>query len=157
MDIKQSGRNGEELFRKWLVSNDLSYIYIDQTIETFSPKFKYNTKRPDFLLLLPSIGTIAVDVKHKSSWRGVFTIDKPELNKILKFSDLSLINVWYAMLDSNNNTRDKAWYWISAKNVKDAGELFLSNQARGGHFFSIPKNKFIKVTNRETFANILIQ
>jgi hypothetical protein len=63
-EIIDKGIQGEKEFNCWLKDNELSYLYIEQSKSTFSTLFKGNVKRPDFLLLLESIGMLAVDVKN---------------------------------------------------------------------------------------------
>ena len=57
--------DSEQKFKEWLEYKKYSYIYFDQGQDTFSSLFVNNVKRPDFLVLIDSIGLIAVDVKSR--------------------------------------------------------------------------------------------
>ena len=53
-------------------------------------------KRPDFLVGVPSIGTIAVDVKAKRVYRDAILIDAAEHRTLLAFGTCFNISVWFA-------------------------------------------------------------
>ena len=53
-------------------------------------------KRPDFLVGIPTIGTIAVDVKAKRIYRDALIIDAYEHRTLLAFQTFFNISVWFA-------------------------------------------------------------
>ena len=59
------GKQGEDAMNAWLQLHGFSYVAICQAPDTFAPLFGTAVKRPDFLLLLESIGLIAIDVKNR--------------------------------------------------------------------------------------------
>lgn len=73
--IEEKCKEGETAMNEWLKVNNLSYLFVAQTPETFSSLFKGKVKRPDFLVLLESIGLIAIDVKNYTLSGGVYTLE----------------------------------------------------------------------------------
>ncbi len=71
---KQQGDAAEARFRAWLDRCVLPHIFVDQAPLTIPQALKGDIKRPDFLIGIPSIGTIAVDVKAKSVYDDTVTI-----------------------------------------------------------------------------------
>lgn len=53
-------------------------------------------KRPDFLVGIPSIGTLAVDVKAERVYRDSLIIDANEHRTLLNFETFFNISVWVA-------------------------------------------------------------
>jgi hypothetical protein len=53
-------------------------------------------KRPDFLVGVPTIGTIAVDVKAKRVYADTLIIDAYEHRTLLNFETFFNITVWFA-------------------------------------------------------------
>jgi hypothetical protein len=53
-------------------------------------------KRPDFLVGIPSIGTIAIDVKAKRVCRGALIINAYEHRTLLAFETFFNTSVWFA-------------------------------------------------------------
>ena len=64
---EEKGFEAETRFREWLEKNNIPYIYLQQDTQTISSAFKkyFSGKRPDFLILIPNLGFIFVDVKYK--------------------------------------------------------------------------------------------
>lgn len=94
----ERGAAAEAKFQQWLDRSEAAYIYVDQTIATFSADFADNTKRPDFLVGIPGAGTIAIDVKAKRAINGVFYIDVAEHAAIAQFEFAFSVPAWYALL-----------------------------------------------------------
>ena len=57
---------------------------------------KGEIKRPDFLIGLPTIGTIAVDVKAKRVYADTLIIDAYEHRTLLNFETFFNMSVWFA-------------------------------------------------------------
>ena len=57
------GDEGGKHFKEWLNNHNLSYFFINQDWDNFSPNFKDTYKRPDYFILIPHFGTIIIDVK----------------------------------------------------------------------------------------------
>lgn len=72
--------HSEKLFQQWLDTKEYPYLYIEQSIETFASLFRGITKRPDYFVILPSIGFIAIDVKERQYYNVFqnFTINEVE-------------------------------------------------------------------------------
>lgn len=128
-DIEHKGKVGETAMNAWLKSNGLSYVFIDQSVDTFASLFKGNLKRPDFLILLESIGLIAVDVKNYAKFDDMgnpaFTLRlADEVRLVLAFERLFRIPVWYAYYTKPKDDEEKiVWYWISALKALEVGTV----------------------------------
>lgn len=143
MDIKTKGDKGEEALNRWLDGNGLSYLYIDQSEDTFASLFRTKLKRPDFLVLLESIGMIAVDAKNYTLSGGVYTLNmEHEFQKALTFERLFRIPLWYAYLHVEE-TQD-VWYWISALKALEVGDVRVNNQKKE-QFLAIKLEHFEKI------------
>jgi hypothetical protein len=90
------GQAAEDRFRAWLDRCVLPHIYIEQSPLTIPQALKGEIKRPDFLVGIPSIGTIAVDVKAKSVYADTLIIDAYEHRTLLNFETFFNISVWFA-------------------------------------------------------------
>ncbi|EKO3695192.1 hypothetical protein P0F02_003336 [Vibrio metschnikovii] len=138
-DIKSKGIEGELAFKNWLDESGLSYLYIDQSTDTFASLFKLSVKRPDFLMLLESIGMLAVDVKNYNLSGGVFTLGMTdEFQKALSFERLFRIPLWYVY------KHGKTWYWISALKAIEVGEI-RKNVKTNKDFLAISIDNFEKI------------
>ena len=92
---RAQGVAAEDRFRAWLDRCRLPHIYIDQSPFTF-PDLHGQIKRPDFLVGVPTIGTIAVDVKAKRVYADAIIIDAEEHRTLSCFERYFNISVWFA-------------------------------------------------------------
>ena len=119
----ERGIIAEKSFLQWIKNSNLPFLYIDQKQTTFSSLFPTAIKRPDFLLLLNSLGFIAIDVKYRPVKRPRFTdfrLDKDDVNLTLGFERIFRIPVWFAFCDEFK-TEPEEWYWISALKAIEVG------------------------------------
>lgn len=131
-NIKAKGIEGELALKNWFDDNGLSYLYVDQSTDTFATLFKHNLKRPDFLLLMESIGMLAIDVKNYKLSGGVFTLGlADEFQKALTFERLFRLPLWYVY------KKDSEWYWISALKAIEVGSIRKNSQTEK-EFLAIP-------------------
>jgi hypothetical protein len=90
------GAAAETRFRTWLDRCHLPHIYVEQSPLTFPEHLKGEIKRPDFLVGIPSIGTIAVDVKAKRIYQDAILIDAAEHHTLAAFEVYFNVSVWFA-------------------------------------------------------------
>ena len=90
------GAAAEDRFRAWLDRCCLAHIYVDQAPLTLPQSLRGEIKRPDFLVGIPSIGTIGVDVKAKRVYADTLLIDAYEHRTLLNFETFFNISVWFA-------------------------------------------------------------
>jgi hypothetical protein len=95
---KTQGQAAEVRFRGWLDRCHLPHIYVEQSPMTIPQHLRGEIKRPDFLVGIPTIGTIAVDVKAKQIYRNTIVIDAYEHRTLLNFETFFNISVWFACL-----------------------------------------------------------
>lgn len=93
---KAQGQAAEYRFRSWLDRCCLPHIYVEQSPFTIPEPLRGEIKRPDFLVGIPSIGTIAVDVKAKRVYRDALIIDAYEHRTLLAFENFFNTSVWFA-------------------------------------------------------------
>jgi hypothetical protein len=96
LERKQQGDAAEARFRSWLDRCVLPHIFVDQAPLTIPKALKGEIKRPDFLIGIPSIGTIAVDVKAKSIYDDTIIIDAYEHRTLMNFETYFSMGVWFA-------------------------------------------------------------
>lgn len=92
----QQGQAAEDRFRAWLDRCHLPHIYVEQSPLTIPQHLRGEIKRPDFLVGIPTIGTLAVDVKAKQIYRDAILIDAYEHRTLLNFETFFNITVWFA-------------------------------------------------------------
>ena len=95
-DRRAQGQVAEDRFRAWLDRCCLPHIYVEQSPLTIPQPLRGEIKRPDFLVGIPTIGTIAVDVKAKRVYRDTLIIDAYEHRTLLNFETFFNISVWFA-------------------------------------------------------------
>jgi len=159
-NFEKDGKAGEEAFRDWLNKEKIGYLYIDQTIDFFSHTFKENLKRPDFLLLVPSVGFIAIDVKHHDikTYGEVtgFTLNiAKELDKAVEFEEVSKTALWYAY-KRKDVPSDSSWYLINPRTIIQQGIKKESSKEEGSEFFVTSIEKFKVVTTEKDLKDKLI-
>ncbi|RZA23615.1 MAG: hypothetical protein EOP02_14660 [Proteobacteria bacterium] len=122
MDLVELGKQGEHAMNAWLKAYGFSYVAICQSPDTFSPLFGASVKRPDFLLLLESIGLIAIDVKNYSQFKGCYGLPyEAEVKRAVTFERMFRIPVWYAYF--NRDDAGQSFHWISALKAVEVGEI----------------------------------
>jgi len=152
---KEKGRSGEEDLNAWFQANGLAYLYVRQNPETFAPLFKDFLKRPDFLVLLDSIGLIAVDAKNHTRWKeGYYTLAfESELRRVITFERLFRIPVWYAYRHEEKGKI--VWYWISALKAVEVGTICESDKT--GDFLKIKLEHFEKIETNADLGKLYTQ
>jgi hypothetical protein len=93
---RAQGQAAEDRFRAWLDRCVLPHIYVEQSPLTIPQALKGEIKRPDFLVGIPAIGTIAVDVKAKSVYQDSVIIDAYEHRTLMNFETFFSMSVWFA-------------------------------------------------------------
>jgi len=152
------GNIAEIKFKEWLDKHNIPCWYIQQDISTFSPALKkyFGSKRPDFMILLPHIGFIFVDVEHKKVYKDYenFALDGEET---IKYSNLQRnfnIQVWFAL--SNEESCYKTWYWIPVSKVLEIGKIPKFKSSKSGmNFFAIPLSEFIQIGFGDSLDRLL--
>lgn len=119
--------HSEQLFQQWLEAKKYPYLYIEQSVDTFASLFRGITKRPDYFIILPSIGFIAVNVKERQYYTIYqnFTINEVEIRKLLSFERVFKIPVWIAI--SNENIGFTTWYWVSLTKIIEKMPLKINS------------------------------
>lgn len=147
-EIKTRGDIAEQRFKEWLDKHNIPYLYIQQDTETFSAAFnKYFTgKRPDFMILLPNLGFIFVDVKNKklNETYKTFTLDSDETKKYSYLQRTFNLQIWYVL--SNEEYDFKTWFWIPISQILEEGIPKYTSSKSKTYFFAIPPTKFIQIS-----------
>lgn len=98
---RAQGEAAEARFRAWLDRCTLPHIFVEQSPLTLPAALKGEIKRPDFLVGIPTIGTIAIDVKAKSVYGDSIIIDDAEHRTLLNFETFFSMSVWFACCPPN--------------------------------------------------------
>lgn len=93
---KEQGDAAEARFRAWLDRCVLPHMYVEQSPLSAPKGLRGEIKRPDFLVGLPTIGTLAFDVKAKTIYDDHILIDAYEHRTFRNFETFFNISVWYA-------------------------------------------------------------
>lgn len=153
---RMKGIEAERRFKGWLDKHKIPYLYINQETETFSSFFKEDiqSKRPDFILLIPYFGFIFVDVKYKKIGGNNknFPIDAVDAKKYSSLQRRFNINTWFVI--SNENVGFGTWYWIPVSKVLEAGINLQKSSKSGQLFFPIPEKFFIQVAGDDSLERL---
>ncbi len=120
-------------FKDLLDAKRYGHVYLDQSPFMFAAEFRDHRKRPDFLVTIEGIGTIAIDVKDKplNAIYKNFTIDEVEVQRLTAWQEQFHISVWFAI--SSKTSDYNTWYFIlldtmpkvgTKKSRQDTGEAF---------------------------------
>lgn len=153
----EKGEQGEADLSKWLAASCLSYVAICQARETFAPMFTGEVKRPDFLVLLDSVGLIAVDAKNfapkEYDGQTCYTMTlESELKRSIAFERVFRMPLWYAY--RNNEDDGESWHWISALKAIEVG---TRRDGQWGPFLSIEHSHFAHVRIPDDIAKLYTQ
>lgn len=154
-DYYKFSKKTELLFKDWLETHNVPYMYIHQNPETFASFFKRcNGKRPDFMILLPHFGFIFVDVKYKKMTRKHkdFAMDSIDAKKYSVLQRQFNIHIWYAI--SNEDHDYKTWFWIPASKVLEE-ELprYVSSKSKMD-FIPVKVEKFIQISTGDSLNKL---
>ncbi len=147
-----AAKAGEDAFQQWLDHNSFAYVRVCQDPKSFAKLFRSNVKRPDFLVLIDSIGLLAVDVKNKSSFGSGYSLshDK-EWRLAIAFERIFRLPVWYAYQGADGGS----WYWISALKAVEVG--VEKQDTEGELFLELGLKHFACVHSREDFGQLYQQ
>lgn len=95
----ERGALAEGEFRAWLDASRLPYVYATQDRESVPQHFRASMKRPDYLVALPFVATLAFDVKSKTAYEGNFLFDLSEVRRLAHFGELFAVATFFACLD----------------------------------------------------------
>ena len=147
--IVQICKNAEQDFLNWLDENKFSYLYINQDIESFSKLFTNQVKSPNFLLLIDSIGLIAVNIINYTTFKDKhFSLNyESEFKNTLTFEKLFKLPVWYVY---KNNDQ---WLWISALKAIEVGEIKTNSETKE-QFLSLNIDDFTIVKSNSDIGKL---
>ncbi|MCL4366839.1 hypothetical protein M1563_01575 [Patescibacteria group bacterium] len=140
----------ETRFKEWLDQNNIPYWYIQQDLQTFSPSLKkyFIGRRPDYMILLPHLGFILVDVEYKKVREKYkdFCVDYDETVEYSNLQRNFNLEVWYAL--SNEESNFQTWYWIPVSKVLEKSKTQRFNS-------SVSKQDFVPLEIKD-FTQIAI-
>ncbi len=152
---EEKGKEAEGKFKEWLEKHRIPYLYIKQDIDAFSSVFKEELKRPDFIILLPNLGFILVDVKYKKSSEreGTFPLDMYETRKFSSLQRKFNMPTWYVI--SNRALNYKTWFWIPISKVFEEGKYRRSISSKSRNpFFAVPIKEFIQLSDDDSLGRL---
>ncbi|MBI5388809.1 hypothetical protein HZB01_00340 [Candidatus Woesearchaeota archaeon] len=146
--LGEKGNHAELKFKGWLDKHKLAYWYIQQDLTTFSNALAlyFGSKRPDFMILLPNLGFILVDVKYKQMDKKfkTFPLDCEETRSYSNLQRHFNLQMWYVL--SNEEYDYGTWFWIPVTKVLEIGRLAnYTSRVSGKPFFPIPHSDFIQI------------
>jgi hypothetical protein len=111
--LVRQGAEAETRFRAWLDASRLPHIYTDQSQGSVPAHFRRQLKRPDYLVALPYVGTVAFDVKCKTTYGDVgdFVFDVYEVRRLANFDRLFRITTFFACLDPAGSS-ESIWFQV---------------------------------------------
>jgi hypothetical protein len=115
LSIEEEGKRGEEVFARLCDKWRCEYLHIGQEKDQLSSEmFRNYEKRPDFLVNIPNIAPIFVEVKVRElgtlrkdgpfSGYPAFGEFRDGFDKILNFESKMKVSTWYAFIMKTNGT-----------------------------------------------------
>ncbi|MBD3252661.1 hypothetical protein GF386_02950 [Candidatus Pacearchaeota archaeon] len=154
---KKKGKEAEINFREWLEKHNIPYLFLLQDTETLSRAFKkyFSGKRPDFLILIPNLGFIFVDVKYKKLNQGykTYPIDSEETKDYSSLQRKFGLNIWYVI--SNEDLDYKTWLWIPISKVLESGMPIFKSSRSNMDFYAVPSEEFIQIAIDDSLDRLL--
>jgi hypothetical protein len=154
---KEKGDMAALRFKQWLDHHNMPYWFIQQDVETFSSSLKkyFGSKRADFMILLPNLGFIFVDVKHRKSLDNgkAFGINLDEVESFLNLQRHFNLQVWFVV--SNETYQYDQWFWIPTLKVIEVGKQLIDKQ--GVKFFKIHREQFIELSHDDSLGNLFLK
>lgn len=149
------GIQGESDFKLWLERNQFSYLHVNALNTTFSTLFKKDVKKPDFILLLESIGMIAVDVKNSSPYKNSYTLSLgTDCFRSISFERIFRIPLWYAY--NSEIDGQTIWLWISAIKALEVG-VISKNSHTDENFIRIDLKYFNKIKSKDDVKSMFFE
>lgn len=150
------GGETEKKFKEWLDKHKIPYFYIKQDIDFFSAFFKDSSsgKRPDFMILIPNLGLIFVDIKYKkinSDYKN-YPIDGEETKIYSSLQRKFNLHIWYVI--SNEDFDYKTWLWIPVSKVIESGVTEHISSKSGESFFPISPKEFIQIADDDSLDRL---
>lgn len=108
-ELKAKGEKAEGEFRAWLNRSGVPYLYVEQSPLNVPIFLRGRIKRPDYIVGIPYAGSMAFDVKAKSTYDDhlIFAVD--EIEKLARYGAHFHVSVYFACLDLDQPER---FYWV---------------------------------------------
>lgn len=163
------GLRGEEKFKALLENNNVPFLYIGQGpfgIERSGVLLEQaNSKRADFIVNIPDMGTLLFDVKcrtkisFKKNGEKYFSIYVSELEALNNLQELILMPVWLAFYDreeiNSDNANDKFYFIPISVIQKFYGKLYDNFENKKDFYdinvLRIPNELFTKIEDKMIF------
>ncbi len=144
----------EEKFKEWLNSHKIPFWYIQQDIGSFSPALqRYMAKRPDFMVLVPHVGFILVDVKNKKPAKKyrVFHFNEKETKQLCNLQNFFNLQGWYVL--SNEECHYETWYWIPVSKVLETGRAYQQKYKKE-EYRSVEMERFMQLSMSDNLGRL---
>lgn len=83
-ELKAKGEHAEAAFRAWLNRSGVAFLYVEQSPLNVPDKMRGWIKRSDYLVGIPYAGSMAFDVKAKSTYDDKLIFEVGELDKLAR-------------------------------------------------------------------------
>jgi hypothetical protein len=154
---KKKGSEAELKFKEWLDKHNIPYLYLQQDTQTLSLAFKkyFSGKRPDFLILIPNLGFIFVDVKYRNihAEYKTYPIDSEETKNYSSIQRKFNLSIWYVL--SNETFDFKTWLWIPISKVFESGRPIFKSSKSNMDFYAVPPQEFIQIAMDDSLDRLL--
>lgn len=147
-EFARRGAAAEADFQRWLDHSRVPYVYATQDIASVPESFRGKLKRPDYLVGLPFVGTMAFDVKSKTIYDDCLLFDVGEVEKLAAFDDLFRISTFFACLDPAGGDRAS---WFRLPELAHCA----TRRLKGGAVYVAPLSAGITIDMRQSFQEAL--
>jgi hypothetical protein len=124
-------------------------MYVEQSPLTVPKGLRGEIKRPDFLVGVPTIGTLAFDVKAKSVYDDRIFIDADEQRTFQNFETFFNMTVWYACFPPDEPTT--CHLFLNRELARHSIEV-----RRGQSAIAMPLKDTVTADPRREFMGVLL-
>ena len=99
---KERGDKTEKVFAAWLDRSVLPYLYIEQSQLTVPKELRGEIKRADYIVGLPLVGSVSVDVKCKDFRNDQMVFNAYEFRNLANYQTFFMSSVWMACYEPDD-------------------------------------------------------
>ena len=123
------GNDAELAFMEWLNMSQMTYLRPDQSQFSMPQRDGLKVKRPDFLVGIPGMGSICVEVKGKFLYDHCLTIDWEEVEGLKMFAQAFNLPVYIVRVYKQDPMlwfRLESFYGLPKKELRGKDTVSLS-------------------------------
>lgn len=151
---RDKGTFAEQALMQWLDISNMPYVYTDQKYDTYPRKLVAHLKRPDFLVGVTGLGSLAVEVKGYTRYENTFAVELQEVQRLASFQKYFNMTVFYSFIPPEH--RFELCWLISndeferfGKTTRLKGKSMLRLPSRAEDCYDMTKETFMAALGKQ--------